>query len=111
MPQPIDPNTELARMTAVERIQQATDRASIAAQSRQAMEAEERRLGTEREVMEADAKSDEVDREQKRRNPFMGRRRKRERDGNSDGKERKIYNASEMLDELDDDIHDLDLRV
>lgn len=111
MPQPIDPLTELARMTAVERIQQATNQASLAAQSRNAQEAGQHRDLVEQQVLEAETKSDEVDREQKRRNPFMGRRKKRERDKDSDGHERQIYTSSEKLDEMDDDRHDLDLSV
>lgn len=111
MPQPIDPNTELGRVTAAERIQQVADRASLAAQARQAQETERQRAGIEQHVLEAEAKKNEVDREQKRRNPFVGQRKRRSKDEPSDGRKRTVYTAAERLEELDDDAHDLDLRV
>lgn len=75
MPQPIDPNTELGRITAVERIQQIADRASLAAQHRTTLEAQSNVLNQETQVLQMHQKNEEVDAELKRRNPYAGRRR------------------------------------
>lgn len=77
MPQPIDFSTELARMTAVERIQQATDRLSLNAQTRSMDEVQEQRVASETQVTEAQAQSEEVDVDLRRRNPYAGRKRKK----------------------------------
>lgn len=53
MPQPIDMNTELARATAAQRVQEVADRASLAAQQRQAQHAQEVRVGAESVVQES----------------------------------------------------------
>ena len=74
MPQPIDLQTELARITSVERIQQIADRASLAAQQRVAMSAQEQRVAVETQVQQTQSKSEEVDQETRRRNPYRGRR-------------------------------------
>jgi hypothetical protein len=78
MPQPIDPFTELGRMQAVERIQQIADRASLAAQQRAQTALQEKLLNIEQQVHEPEQKGTEVDQELRRRNPFMGRRRRRQ---------------------------------
>ena len=77
MPQPVDMQTEVARTTTVERIQQVADRASLAAQQRQAIEEEEVRLTKETVVRQPEPKGTEVDTEARRRAPFAGRRRRR----------------------------------
>ena len=82
MPQPIDMPSELARTTAVQRVQQAMDRQSIAAQQRAASEMDEQRQAAERQVRETHNKNDEVEPEGGRRTPY--RRRRRHRDGGSD---------------------------
>ncbi len=78
MPQPIDPNTELARVTAVERIQQAVDRASLAAQARSASEAARQQVNVESQVGQTTPKNDRVEEELRRKNPFLGKRRHKE---------------------------------
>ncbi len=85
MPQPIDPNTELGRVTAAERIQQATERAALAAQARQSAESDRERLSAEQQVREMRQKSEEVDSELKRRNPYAGRRKKGKQEQRRDG--------------------------
>lgn len=52
MPQPIDVNTELARITTAQRVQEVADRASLAAQQRQAQQAQQERLSAETVVNE-----------------------------------------------------------
>ncbi len=102
MPQPIDPNTEFARIAMTERIQQIADRASLVAQNRQTLAAEEALLQRETQVGEPEAKGGEVDTEARRRNPFMGRRRRRERN-EDDAEAHTFYNADERPEVLDDD--------
>lgn len=75
MPQPIDPMTELARITAAERIQQIADRASLAAQQRTHNAQLQQTLEADTQVRQTEQKSEHVDSELRRRNPFMGRRR------------------------------------
>jgi hypothetical protein len=78
MPQPVDLPTEVARITAAERIQQIADRASLAAQQRQALDEQESRVVSETSIRQPQPKSGEVDNEAKRRNPFVGRRRRKD---------------------------------
>jgi len=76
MPQPIDVQTGLAQVTQAERIQQIVDRVSLAAQQRTAAETQEQRIASETEVQQTHAKTDDVDRDMRRHNPYMGRRRR-----------------------------------
>lgn len=81
MPQPVDLQTEIARVTAAERIQQSADRASLAAQQRGTAEIEETRVAAETQVQETDETVNErIDENGRRRNPFARRRRKKEKD-------------------------------
>lgn len=114
MPQPIDPHTELARQTLVERIQLAADRASIAAMQRQALRDEEMLALRESQVSEPENKSEEVDEELRRKNPFAGKRRKRDPKKNPapDGRARTFYNAGERPEIAEDgDEHRLDVTI
>jgi hypothetical protein len=78
MPQPVDLQVELARVTAADRVQQVADRLSLAAQQRMAAEAEQDGVNHETQVQEtAQSQSEGVDVESHRQNPFVGRRRKR----------------------------------
>lgn len=81
MPQPIDPHTELGRIAAAERIQQVSDRASLAAQQRATQQALENLVNRETQVAEMEQKGPEVEPDPERRNPEerrRGRRRARE---------------------------------
>ena len=77
MPQPIDFQTELSRVAAVERAQQLADRLAMNAQQRLAQEIQEQKTLAETQVHQPEAKSGEVEPELKRKNPYVGRRRKR----------------------------------
>ncbi len=114
MPQPIDPHTEVGRATAAERIQQIADRTSLAAQARVASESANGQRAAETQVQHTAPKSDEVDRDLRRRNPFVGKRRKREQDSEQ-GKNRRsmqFYNASEKEVLADDpQAHDFDVEI
>ncbi len=78
MPQPIDFQTELSRISAVERAQQLADRLAMNAQQRLAQEIQEQETLAETQVHQPEAKSGEVEPELKRKNPYVGRKRKRE---------------------------------
>ncbi|MBX7256391.1 MAG: hypothetical protein K1Y02_08520 [Candidatus Hydrogenedentes bacterium] len=78
MPQPVDLQTELGRVSAAERIQQIADRASLASLQRTAEEVAQNRVRQESQVQQTDQpQSEQVEAEAKRRNPFVGRRRHR----------------------------------
>lgn len=114
MPQPIDPQTELGRTTVAERIQQIADRASLAAQARTTAESAGAQRKAETLVQETATKSDEVDRETRRRNPFVGRRKKQQSssEDSPNQKARHFYNASEKEVLADDpQHHDFDVEI
>jgi hypothetical protein len=113
MPQPVDPTTEIGRMAAIERVQQWASRADLAAQARQAAEAAKHQMDAESHVDQTQAKSDEVDRETKRRNPYSGRRRhKREEDAPPTPESRTFYTADEHTTVVEDDEqHRLDITI
>ncbi len=83
MPQPVDLQTELGRVSAAERIQQIADRASLATLQRAAEEVAQNRVSQESQVQQAtQSESEQVEGEAKRRNPFIHRRRHH---GDADG--------------------------
>ncbi len=86
MPQPIDPLMEVNRISTSERIQQIADRASLQAQGRMAEATADDQVRKESTVKESENKSDEVDEELKRKNPFMGRKKKRSSTTHDSGK-------------------------
>ena len=108
MPQPIDPQSELGRVTAAERIQQIADRASLAAQSRIAAQADEERVDAETTVRQMNQKSEEVDEETRRKNPFTGRRRKK-RHGTAETAADQVMHA--QMEGDDPDGHTLDVTI
>ena len=77
MPQPIDLQTELGRLMAVERVQQVADRVSLVAQQRVAADEQQQRVGLETQVQQTHEKSEEIEPEMRRKNPYMGRRKRR----------------------------------
>ena len=116
MPQPIDPQTEIGRATAAERIQQIADRASLASQARTAEDTANIQRKQETLAQEVAPKSDEVNRENRRRNPFVGRRKKKRQDKEQgEGDQRKahsFYNASEKEVVADDpQAHEFDVEI
>jgi len=77
VPQPIDLQTELGRLMAAERVQQLADRVSLVAQQRVAADEQQQRVGLETQVQQTHAKSEEIEPEMRRKNPYMGRRKHR----------------------------------
>jgi ABC-type Zn2+ transport system substrate-binding protein/surface adhesin len=97
MPQPVDLQTEMGRLTAADRIQQIADRVSLAAQQRTAQVLEKERLSEETQVQQTrEAESEEVDAEGQGRNPAAGRRHHRHPEQNEGDEEAHVfYNAEE----------------
>lgn len=92
MPQPIDMQSELGRMTMAERVQEAAGRAALAAQVRAASEADDDRQSAETQVAETrETESDNIRGDAKRKNPFARRRKKR-----GDGQEAGLDPATAM---------------
>ncbi len=112
MPQPIDPNTEIMRITAAERIQQIADRASLAAQARQSAETANKQVDIETQVRQMNQKSAEVDEELARKNPYLLRRRKKRGDKDKEKHLHTFYTADEQTEVADDpDEHSLDITI
>jgi len=109
MPQPIDFQSEIARTTAAERVQQIVDRASLAGQQRTAHEIEAQRVASENQVHETNPKSEQVDRDLKRHNPFMGRRKRREEADN--GQEVEHGPAEPPVVMAPDEEHHLNIKI
>ncbi|NUM55340.1 MAG: hypothetical protein HUU46_16965 [Candidatus Hydrogenedentes bacterium] len=76
MPQPIDANTELARTTAAQRVQEIADRASLASQQRQAQQAHQEQVNAET-VVHTPPESAQEPAVTDRREGQEGRRRRR----------------------------------
>ncbi len=111
MPQPIDPNTEIMRMSVAERIQQIMDRTSLAGQAHHASHAADEQVGMETLVQQLDQKDPVVDDEARRRNPYRGKRQKKKDAASSDAAH-VFYTASERRELADDpDAHTLDVEV
>lgn len=89
-------------MTAAERIQEISGRANIAAQLRLAAEAAAAQNRQDAQVLETEGKSQEVEEEARRKNPFAGRRRK----GKQTGKVPK-----DQRNDGDGEVHHLDIKV
>ncbi|HOJ68936.1 MAG TPA: hypothetical protein PK379_08670 [Candidatus Hydrogenedentes bacterium] len=79
MPQPIDPNTEFMRIHAVQRVQEAQDRAAMMAQARQVTQQTEEQIRRETTVNRPEQQEPAVDRETRRRAPFRNETEQRER--------------------------------
>jgi hypothetical protein len=81
MPQPIDFNTEGLRQHAADRIQEIAARQSLAAQQRLAIQDQEERVEHETQVQDTQESQEQaVDEEGRRKNPFIGRRKRKKRD-------------------------------
>lgn len=63
MPQPIDPHTELARITTMERVQQIADRQSLAAHQRIADQALQQQVNAQTQAQQTEQKGEEIDRD------------------------------------------------
>lgn len=111
MPQPIDPLTELGRLTAAERIQQIAERASLAAQARSADSAINQSVAAESQVQSAFQKGAEVNEELRRKTPYIGRRKRKPGDA-EDEQPHTFYTAEEKKNIAEDPgAHDLDVTV
>lgn len=112
MPQPIDMQTEITRISMAERMQDASTRASLAAQQRAAQDSEENDQLREVQVNETEeSENPDVDADGKRKNPFGGRRKKRQAPLGDEGSHT-VYTADETKEVLEDpDDHRLDVTI
>ncbi|MBI2435633.1 MAG: hypothetical protein HYV26_22490 [Candidatus Hydrogenedentes bacterium] len=112
MPQPIDPQTELGRLIATERIQQLSDRANLSYQVRMASQAAQQHVLADTQVQEAEQKSEQVEQELKRRNPFAGRRKRRKAAEETSESTHVVYAADEKAHLLEEpEVHKLDISI
>ena len=113
MPQPVDLQTEMGRLSAAERIQQIADRASLAAQQRTTDDMDAGRVAAEEQVQETleseSEESEKVNAESHRKNPFLGRRRRRGRQ--SEDSAQGFYNADDKEQAADDEGQGIDISV
>ena len=112
MPQPIDMQSEISRVSMAERIQEASTRSSLAAQQRAALDTEQNDQLKEVQVNQTEqAENPEVESEGRRKNPYAGRRKKR-KPSPDDERTHTVYNSHEAKEVLDDpDAHGLDITV
>ena len=104
MPQPIDMQTEIARATIAERIQDALGRSNLAALQRAQLEADEARMGKESQVNETqETQNGKVDADGGQKNPPSKRRKRKSRD--STEKSSRAHRSN------DDEDHQLDVRI
>ncbi len=120
MPQPIDAQSELARTTMAQRVQDLAGRAALVQAQRNQVEADQARDAAIRTVDEtAKAQSEHVDEDGRRKNPFVGRRRRRKGLGgvnaaSTEGNENaKVFYTSGERTRLAEDSegHQLDITV
>lgn len=114
MPQPIDMQTEFARTMMAERVQNAMDRASLAAHQRTLTEADEDRVDAETQVQETkETENRQVEADGRRRNPYVGRR-KRGKGGDGDREDSpKVLDTARDRSGIGDeqDPHSLDVSI
>lgn len=114
MPQPIDMQTEIARVTMADRIQDATSRAALAAQQRAVTEEEGLQLRAETSVEETpETQSEHVDEDGRRKAPFVRKRSKGKKKGKGGSAEAAsaTYTASHQKEIPESDDHDLDVTI
>ncbi len=106
MPQPVDLQTEIARVSATEKIQEIADRASLAAQKHHSLDEEQKRVESETQVQAS------KETENKEINADAGgekaeRRKRRSRGGSADKKRRKKGKGGSS----DAEIHSFDVTI
>ena len=114
MPQPIDMQTELGRTIMAERVQEAVGRTSLAAQARSLQESDEDRLENETLVHEThETENRRLDEDARRKNPFVGKRRRRKRPTDQREKASKVFYTPKEGEEIaeDPDDHRLDVTI
>ena len=109
MPQPIDPASELGRITAAERVQMTLDRAAQMAQLRGLAEATQDSARQQEQVRQADQKDTQLEEEARRRNPYLMVVKKRS-DGDG-GESAESYDAKQRKQHPDDGEHLLDVTL
>lgn len=112
MPQPIDFNTEVAKVNAAERAQEVLARVSLAAQQRQAAAEQQSQIQTETQVIQTTHTENlAVEEEAKRKNPFIGRRRRRSAERSETPDETSAGSPPSVVSHEPNEEHHLDVTV
>ncbi len=114
MAQPIDIQTELGRATLVERVADIQGRLAIAAQQRAHSDAVEMRTVAETLVRQArHAENSEIEPDGRRRNPFVGRRKKKTAKAAAGTETASTFYTAEETREVaaDPEVHKLDISI
>ncbi len=113
MPQPIDPSSELGRLSAAERVQQMMERNAQLAQLRSAEVGNADTQRQQEQVLQAEQKQAQVEEDLRRRNPYM-KWRKKKKDGEDESAQEEsfeTYNARQRTEPLGEGGHDLDVTL
>ena len=106
MPQPVDMQTEIARATLAERIQDSLGRSNLAALQRAQLESDEARMGKESQVNETqETQNGKVDADGEQKNPPSKRRKRKSRDSTEKSARSQARRSN------DDEDHLLDVRI
>lgn len=112
MPQPIDMQSEITRVTMAERMQDVASRSSLAAQQHAATESKEIDQARETQVNETEkAEHSKIDADGRNKNSGAKKRGKRKKGANAE-QSHTVYTASEEKEVLQDpEDHDLDITI
>ena len=113
MPQPVDMQSELNRSAMAERIQEASTRASLAAQHRAHLDVEEEDRARETKVNEAEETSrSEIDKDGRRREGLSAGKKKKRRKSVGSESSHVLYTFRESKEIVEDpDDHMLDVTI
>lgn len=111
MPQPIDINTEFARTTTAQRVQEIADRASLAAQQRQVQHAHEEQVSAESVVQQSNDSGEDAAVNDRRENREQQRKQQHGKTGSPDEAEPADHGAGNLAIIPDDEKHRLDVTV
>lgn len=112
MPQPIDPSSELGRLSAAERVQNLMDRNAQLAQLRSAEVGAADTQRHQEQVLQTEQKKAQVEDELRRRTPYIIFKKKRKTGEDSEQEESfDTYNARQQREPLGEGEHGLDVTL
>jgi hypothetical protein len=112
MPQPIDPSSELGRVSAAERVQQMMERNAQLAQLRSAEVGANDTLRHQEQVLQAEQKQAQVEEELRRRAPYVAiKKNKNPGDDSEQDESYETYNARQQRELLGEGEHGLDVTL
>lgn len=111
MPQPIDINTEFARSTTAQRVQEIADRASLAAQQRQVQHAQDEQIAAETVVQQSHDSGEDAAVNDRRENREQQHRQQRGKPEGQSEAEHAGHGAGDLAIIPEEDKHRLDVTV